>query len=107
MLNQLNLYPVESLDTTQLLFVCFGNDEIAYSLPWLKAIRQAGISVEIYPETAKMKKQMTYADAKNILHVAIVGSDEMAQNKVMLKNMQTGEQQLASLPELLSKISSK
>jgi len=106
-LNQLNLYPVESLDTTQLLFVCFGNDEIAYSLPWLKAIRQAGISVEIYPETAKMKKQMTYADAKNILHVAIVGSDEMAQNKVMLKNMQTGEQQLASLPELLSKISSK
>jgi histidyl-tRNA synthetase len=101
-LNQLDLYPAESLDTTRLLFVCFGETEIAYSLPWLKSIRQAGVSVEIYPEAAKMKKQMGYADSKNIPYVAIVGGDEMAQNKVMLKNMLSGEQKLVSLNELLS-----
>lgn len=99
-LNQLDLYPKESLDTTQLLFVCFGDAEIAYSLPWLKLIRQAGVSVEIYPEVAKMKKQMSYADGKNIPYVAIVGSDEMEQNKVMLKNMLTGEQKPVTLAEL-------
>lgn len=101
-LNQLDLYPSESLDSTQILFACFGEAEIAYSLPWLKSIREAGVSAEIYPEIAKMKKQMGYADAKGILYVAIVGSDEMAQNKVMLKNMLSGEQKLVSLAELLA-----
>lgn len=100
-LNQLDLYPAESLDNTKILFVCFGNDEIAYSLPWLKSLRQAGVAAEIYPEAAKMKKQMSYADSKQIAYVAIVGSDEMTQNKVMLKNMATGEQEPKSLKELL------
>ena len=104
-LNQLELYPAESIETTQVLFVCFGDAEIAYSLPWLKELRQAGISAEIYPTAAKMKKQMTYADNKKIPYVAIVGSDEMNQNKVMLKNMESGEQELSSLEELLKKLS--
>lgn len=101
-LNQLELYPPDSLESTKLLFVCFGNAEIAYSLPWLKAIRAAGISAEIYPEAAKMKKQMSYADSNKIAYVAIVGSDEMAQNRVMLKNMATGEQVSVSLEELIA-----
>ncbi len=104
-LNQLDLYPAESIDTTQILFVGFGDAELAYSLPWLKALRNAGISAEIYPTAAKMKKQMSYADSKNIPYVAIVGTDEMNQNKVMLKNMETGEQELSSLDDLLTKLS--
>ncbi len=103
-LNQLNLYPIDSLNNTQILFVCFGDDEIRYALPWLNALREQNIAAEIYPEAAKMKKQMSYADNKNIPFVAIVGSDEMAAGKVMLKNMQTGEQQLASIDELIKKI---
>ncbi len=104
-LNQLDLYPAESIETTQVLFVCFGDAEITYSLPWLKELRKSGISAEIYPSVAKMKKQMSYADSKNIPYVAIVGSDEMNQNKVMLKNMESGEQELCSLENLVSKLS--
>lgn len=104
-LNQLELYPAESIETTQVLFVCFGDAEITYALPWLKELRNAGISTEIYPTAAKMKKQMSYADSKNIPFVAIVGADEMNQNKVMLKNMEIGEQLLSSLEELKSKLS--
>lgn len=99
-LNQLNLYPSESLDSTKLLIVCFGQNEINYALPLLQIVRKAGIAAEIYPEPAKMKKQMSYADSKKIPFVAIVGEDEVAQQKLMLKNMQTGEQQLVSLLEL-------
>ncbi len=100
-LNQLNLYPADSLSNTQVLFVCFGNDEIRYALPWLKALRAKDIAAEIYPEAAKMKKQMSYADNKKIPFVAIVGSNEMATGKIMLKNMQTGEQQPIALNNLI------
>jgi histidyl-tRNA synthetase len=100
-LNQLNLYPTDSLNVTQILFVCFGDDEIRYALPWLKTLRTKGIAAEIYPEAAKMKKQMSYADNKQIPFVAIVGSDEMAAEKVMLKNMQTGEQRQIELNDLI------
>ena len=104
-LEQLNAFPVESLDTTKLLFVSFGEEELNYSLPLLQAVRNAGISAEIYSEAAaKMKKQMTYADNKKIPFVAIVGSEEMKKNKVMLKDMVTGEQQLVSLDELMIKL---
>ena len=72
-----------------------------YSLGWAKALREKGLSVEVYPEPTKMKKQMGYADAKKIPYVAIVGGDEMAAGKVMLKNMTTGEQQLVTLEELV------
>lgn len=99
-LNQLNLYPETSQEQTRVLFVSFGDTELRYCLSWANALRQQGINTEIYPEPAKMKKQMSYADNKNIPFVAIVGETEMQENKVMLKNMKTGEQKLVSLAEL-------
>ena len=99
-LTELNLFPKTLQSTTQILFAAFGNAELTYALKWAKELRQAGKAVEVYPEPAKMKKQMSYADAKQIPFVAIVGGDEMAQNKVMLKNMRTGEQKLVTLEEL-------
>ena len=104
-LNQLNLYPETSAEQTRVLFVSFGEKELMYCLPWLKTLRENGINCEIYPEPVKMKKQMSYADNKNIPFAAIVGENEMNENKVMLKNMKTGDQQLCSLEELLRLIS--
>ena len=99
-LTELNLFPKTLQSITQILFAAFGNAELTYALKWAKELRQAGKAVEVYPEPAKMKKQMSYADAKQIPFVAIVGGDEMVQNKVMLKNMTTGEQKLVTLEEL-------
>lgn len=99
-LNTLNLYPETSTENTQILFVSFGDKELIYALPWLSVLRNKGINAEIYPEQAKMKKQMTYADNKAIPYVAIVGETEMNENKVMLKNMKSGEQILVSVDEL-------
>ena len=99
-LTELNLFPKALQSTTQILFAAFGDTELTYALKWAKELRQAGKAVEVYPEPAKMKKQMSYADAKQIPFVAIVGGDEMTQNKVMLKNMTTGEQKLVTLEEL-------
>lgn len=104
-LNQLNLYPQTNKEQTKLLFVCFGKEEQNYSLSWALALRQEGVNVEIYPELAKMKKQMGYADNKHIPFVAIVGETEMANQQVMLKNMMTGEQELVSLDELKMRLS--
>lgn len=104
-LNQLDLYPETSMEQTKILFVSFGEKELMYCLPLLNALRSKGINAEIYPEPAKMKKQMSYADNKKIPFVAIVGETEMAENKVMLKNMKTGEQSLASLEEIVVTIS--
>lgn len=103
-LNELNLYPKAMMGSTQVLFATFGPDELRYALSWAEALRQEGIATEVYPEPTKMKKQMGYADQLNIPYVAIVGGDEMAQNKVMLKNMTTGNQQLVALNELITLI---
>ena len=103
-LTELDLFPKELQSTTQILFATFGAEELKYALRWAKELRVHDIAVEVYPEPAKMKKQMGYADAKRIPFVAIVGGDEMAQNKVMLKNMTTGEQQLVTLDELNEEI---
>jgi len=100
-LNQLDLYPKEAVNATQLLFVNFGDKEAAYCLPVLSAARDAGIRAEIYPDSAKMKKQMSYANDKNIPFVAIVGENEMNEGKLTLKNMTTGEQTLVTPEELL------
>ncbi len=100
-LNQLDLYPATTADQTQLLFATFGQAELAYALSWAKELRASGVNVEVYPEPVKMKRQMTYADQKQIPFVAIVGGDEMANNTVMLKNMITGEQRACSLYELI------
>ena len=100
-LNQLDLYPKEAVNGTQLLFVAFGEKETAYCLPILSQMRDAGIRSELYPDNAKMKKQMGYANDKQIPFVAIVGENEMNEGKLMLKNMTTGEQQLVTPAELL------
>ncbi|MBR5204289.1 MAG: histidine--tRNA ligase [Bacteroidaceae bacterium] len=103
-LNQLDLYPKEAVNATQLLFVNFGDKEAAYCLPILSQARNAGIRAEIYPDSAKMKKQMSYANDKNIPFVAIVGENEMNEGKLTLKNMTTGEQALVTPEELLATI---
>ena len=99
-LTELDLFPKELQSATRVLFATFGDAELHYALGWAKALRAQKIAVEVYPEPTKMKKQMGYADAKQIPYVAIVGGDEMAQNKVMLKEMASGEQKLATLEEL-------
>lgn len=103
-LNQLDLYPKEAVNGTQLLFVNFGEAEAAYVLPVLMQVREAGIRAEIYPDSAKMKKQMGYANSKNIPFVALVGETEMNEGKVTLKNMTTGEQTLVTPEELIAAI---
>lgn len=103
-LNQLDLYPKEAVNGTQLLFVNFGEAEAAYVLPVLAQVRAAGIRAEIYPDAAKMKKQMSYANAKMVPFVAIVGENEMKEGKVMLKNMMSGEQSLVTPDELVAAI---
>lgn len=102
-LNQLELYPADSLQTTQVMFVNFGEKEESYLLPILSQIRQAGIRTELYPEAAKMKKQMGYADTKKIPFVALVGENEMNEGKINLKNMLTGEQQPVTTEELIAR----
>lgn len=100
-LNQLDLYPKDSVKSTQVLFVNFGEKEENYILPLIAKLRQANISTEIYPESAKMKKQMTYADNNKIPYVAIIGEDEIKENKITLKNMLSGEQQKLLLDECI------
>ena len=99
-LTELNLFPAELQSGTQILFATFGQEELRYALSWAKTLREHGVPVEVYPEPTKMKRQMAFADDKRIPFVAIVGEDEMAQQKIMLKNMSTGEQHLLTLEEL-------
>lgn len=103
-LNTLDLYPKEAVNSTQLLFVNFGENEQAYCLPLIRQCREAGIRAEIFPDKAKMKKQMSYANAKSIPFVVIVGENEMQEGKMMLKNMDTGEQRLVTIDELIQTI---
>ena len=103
-LNQLDLYPKDAISTTKILFVNFGEKEADFCLSAIAQVREAGISAEIYPESVKMKKQMSYANAKHIPFVALVGETEMAEQKVTLKNMETGEQNLLSIDQLIEAI---
>lgn len=103
-LNQLDLYPEEAVSTTQLLFINFGEKETAYCLPIARKARERGIRTEVFPDAVKMKKQMSYANAKNIAFVALAGDNEMAEGKVTLKNMLTGEQKLLTPEELIDAI---
>ena len=100
-LNQLELYPKEAVNGTQLMFVNFGENEAVYCLPLLTKAREAGIRAELYPDAAKMKKQMEYANDKKIPFVAIVGENEMNEGKVVLKNMESGEQRLVNIVQLI------
>ena len=99
-LTQLALYPQGTTAGAELLFINFGPDEAAYCLRLAAQTRAAGIATEVYPDTAKMKKQMSYANATGVRFVALVGEDEMTQGKVTLKNMATGEQRLVSPEEI-------
>ncbi|MDR1372716.1 MAG: histidine--tRNA ligase [Dysgonamonadaceae bacterium] len=93
-LNQLNLYPENLVQQTKILFVNFGENEEDFILPVLAKLRSSGVSAEIYPETAKLKKQFSYADDNKIPFVAIVGENEMAEKKITVKNMRSGEQKM-------------
>ncbi|EGJ70950.1 Histidyl-tRNA synthetase [Bacteroides coprosuis DSM 18011] len=102
-LNQLELYPKDALFGSQLLFINFGEKEAAYCLKVLTKVRKAGIRAEIYPDFgAKMKKQMTYANNNQVAFVAMVGENEMAEGKISLKNMETGEQKAVTIEELVN-----
>ena len=103
-LNTLDLYPQEAVDATRILFINFGEKEADYCLPIIQQVRTAGLSAEIYPDSAKMKKQMSYANAKQIPFVALAGDDEMQAGKITLKNMTTGEQTLLTPQQLIESI---
>ena len=103
-LNALDCYPKDAVNGTQLLFINFGEKETAYCLPLVAKAREAGIRTEIFPDATKMKKQMTYANAKQIPFVVLAGENEMAAGKVTLKNMLSGEQQLVTAEELISAV---
>ncbi len=105
-LNALDLYPKDSLQTTQLLFINFGEKETAYCLPIINKVRAYGVRAEIFPDAAKMKKQMSYANAKQIPFVVLAGENEIKEGKVTLKNMETGEQQMVTPEELIEKVRS-
>ena len=106
-LNTLDLYPKDSLTTTQVLFINFGEQETAYCLPIINKVRSNGIRAEIFPDAAKMKKQMSYANAKQIPFVVLAGENEMNAGKVTLKNMTTGEQSVLSEDELIERLKIK
>ena len=103
-LNTLELYPKEMLSSTQVLFINFGEKETAYCLPFIAEIRKNGIRAEIFPDKAKMKRQMNYANAKNIPYVVFAGEDEIEKGKLMLKDMQSGEQKLVTAKELVASV---
>lgn len=103
-LNQLNLYPAEAKNTTKVIFVNFGENEAKASFKHIKALRANSISCELYPENAKMKKQMGYANDNKIPYVAIVGETELANNTITVKCMATGEQQQLTIDEMIEKL---
>ena len=105
-LNTLDLYPQNAMQATQVLFINFGEAEADYCLPIAGKARAAGVSVEVYPDAAKMKKQMAYANAKGIPYVVLAGESEIEQGKVTLKNMLTGDQQLVSAQQLIDIVTS-
>ena len=104
-LNQLELYPKEAVNETQLLFINFGEQEAAFAMQTLLQVRAAGIRAELFPDATKMKKQMSYANAHSIPFVALIGENELAEGKITLKNMATGGQKLVTPNELIEELS--
>lgn len=101
-LNTLDLYPKETVSATRVLFINFGQRETAYCLPIVRQCREAGIATEMFPDAAKMKKQMSYANAKNIPYVVLAGDNEIAEQKLTIKDMQSGMQSLVTPQELIA-----
>ena len=103
-IEQLDSYPKEADTTTKVFFVNFGAAEQSWCLPFIQKMRNAGISTEIYPEAAKLKKQMIYANSRNIPFVAMVGEEEMNSGRITLKDMEKGTQETLSRDELLERM---
>ncbi len=103
-MTELNVFPADAMQSTKVLFANFGEKEERYCMQLLRQLRDAGVNAEIYPESAKMKKQFKYADDKHIPFVAIVGEDEMAKQVVSLKHMQSGDQTTHTVKELIEKM---
>ena len=101
-MNDMNLFPENNDQQTQLLFINFGDAEAAQCLKLLVQARQENINAELYPDNAKMAKQMKYANDKKIPFVAMMGSNEMKEGTITLKNMETGEQQILQQKDLIS-----
>ena len=101
-MNDLNLFPENNESKTQLLFINFGEKEAAHCLKLLVNARANGINAELYPDNAKTGKQMNYANDKKIPFVALIGSNEMAEGKITLKNMESGEQIIIADSDLIS-----
>ncbi len=99
---QLDSFPAETVTTVKLLFVNFGEKEMKYILPVLSTIRRSGINAEVYPDVAKMKKQLTYANNNHIPYVALAGDEEISKNLITLKDMATGEQKAMNVEQLIS-----
>lgn len=104
-LEELALFPTDSLTSTEVIICSFDDEALTYSYPLLTKLRNANIKSELYPDAVKMKKQMSYANAKNISYVIVVGSDEMASGKLTFKNMITGEQSLSTIDEIIESLS--
>ena len=103
-MEELSLFPVSVSASSKILFVNFGKTEELYCLNLLMKVRENGISAELYPEPVKMKKQMSYADAKKIPFVVLIGEEEIKNNKLTVKNMLTGEQNAETIEELISRV---
>ena len=103
-LSELDLYPADTLATARVLFVNFGEREAAASLGHIKRLRAAGISAELYPDVAKMKKQMSYANERSTPYVAMVGENELASGTIALKDMATGEQLTLTVDEVIARL---
>ena len=103
-MNELNLFPETLKAATRVLFINFGNEEEKYCLKVLTVIRKAGIPAELYPDPVKIKKQMEYANRKNIPFVVLIGNDEMKSGLLTLKDMHSGEQEKLTLGEIIRKI---
>jgi len=103
-LNQLELYPQDAIQSAQVLFINFGQAEAAYCLQAATKLREAGIRTEVYPDSAKMKKQMSYANTLGVPYVALVGESEMQSGLISLKDMQTGEQTQLTIEQIISKL---
>lgn len=103
-LNALDLYPKDTLASTKVLFINFGDKESAVALKYVMTLRKEGIPAEIFPDSTKMKKQMSYANSKNVAYVAMVGETEMNNGTIALKCMETGEQENLTIEEVIAKV---
>ena len=106
-LEELNLFPENSNQAVQVLFANFGSDESLYSYKAIQSLRSNGIIAELYPEASKLKKQITYANKRNIPFVVLVGDEEMFSKRFTVKDMKSGSQESLNLQELLACLKTK